>query len=158
MKISLLISFVSLMFAACSGNVNNKVSDDSTAKDTNDDTTAVTSPVQLCFQRLEGTSNQDTTTLKLLIKGNDVTGDFSHIPYQKDSRKGTISGKRNGKIIKGLWSFMQEGMTDTMSIEFKLDGDRLLQKDYSVDPQTGRQYTNETSGYTMEYSKVECKD
>ena len=152
---NLLIIFLSVMIlSSCATKVNKASSEDSNALNPE----ASTGTVQLCFQKLEGTANQDTTYLKLVMNGSSVSGEFDHLPYEKDSRRGTLSGSRNEDIIKAVWQYMQEGITDSISMEFKLDGDRLLQKNLIVDPKSGRQYTNEASGYTMEYTKVECKN
>ena len=112
---------------------------------------------QLCFQRLEGASNQDTTTVKLIVDSSSVSGELNYIPFEKDSRKGEIKGNREGNIIKAVWSFMQEGFADSLNVEFRLDNGRLLQKEFSVDPQTGRQYLRDTSRYVLEFTKVDCR-
>ncbi|HXI00616.1 MAG TPA: hypothetical protein VNI52_10120 [Sphingobacteriaceae bacterium] len=154
MKLLTLTAFAIFLLTGCTSNVNKNVSEDTTSMDTN---TALISPVPLCFQRLDGTANQDTTTLRLVMEGNKVSGDFNHIPSEKDSRKGSISGVRNGDIIKAVWNFMQEGITDTLSVEFKLEGNRLLQKNYSINTQTGRPYLSDASRFNMEFSKIDCK-
>ncbi len=110
----------------------------------------------LCFQRLAGTGNQDTSSIRLVIDGNEVTGDFQDIPYEKDSRKGTITAFKLGDVIKGVWLYMQEGMQDTLSVEFRLSGNTLLQKNYSVNPETGRQYLSDESRFVIEYKQAGC--
>ncbi|HEY0668760.1 MAG TPA: hypothetical protein VGD22_11315 [Sphingobacteriaceae bacterium] len=154
MKNLLIIFFSMMILSSCTTNVNKARSEDSTVLNAE----AATDTAQLCFQKLEGTANQDTTYLKLIMNGSSVSGEFNHMPYEKDSRKGSISGSRNGDLIKAVWRYMQEGVTDSISVEFKLDGEHLLQKNLSVDPKTGRQYTSEASGYTMKYTKVKCKN
>jgi hypothetical protein len=151
MKTLFAIILVSGIISACNSNSTNDISSDNTAEDS-----VITEQVQMCFERTEGDAHQDTTTLNLIIEGDNVTGDFNHLPHEKDSRKGTISGKRKGDLIKAVWSFMQEGMNDTLGVEFKLKGDRLLQKNYSINAKTGRQYLSEQSQFVLEYAKVEC--
>ena len=116
------------------------------------------SPAQtLCFQKLDGTANQDTTSLTLVIDGNKVTGDLGNYPKEKDRRVGKINATKNGDLIKGTWMYMQEGMNDTLQVEFKLSGDKLVQKNYTVDPKTGREVFSEASVFNIEFNKVECK-
>ncbi len=110
----------------------------------------------LCFEHLEGTRNQDTSLVLLEITGNHVKGKMISIPFEKDIRKGTISGTKNDDIIKGVWTFMQEGMEDTIGIEFKLKNKILLQKEYSVDERTGRQILKNTSEFTILYHPSDC--
>jgi hypothetical protein len=112
----------------------------------------------MCFQKLAGTSNQDTTSLKLIIEGDNVNGNFAHYPKEKDRRVGTIKATKSGDLIKGTWIFMQEGVNDTLQVEFKLDGERLTQKNYTVDPKTGREVFSEGSVFNIEFDNIPCKD
>jgi hypothetical protein len=105
----------------------------------------------LCFLRTEGPNNQDTTSIELVIKNNKVTGLMNWMPYQKDSRKGKLQGTIKNDSVLAVWSFMQEGMTDTMKLQFKLHNNTLLQKPLKVDQKTGRQQTDETADYTLAY-------
>lgn len=115
---------------------------------TTNNTPTITS---MCFVRTEGTHNQDTTTVQLVVKGNTVTGEMSWLPFAKDSRKGILTGKQSGDTINAVWTFKQEGMTDTMRLKFKLDGNNLLQKPLKVNTKTGRQQTNEPADYSVQY-------
>jgi hypothetical protein len=112
--------------------------------------------ITMCFQRVEGKSNQDTSTINLLIDGNAVLGNFNWIPFEKDSRKGTIKGTKDGDIIKGVWTFMQEGTNDSLAVEFKLSGDELFQKTFGTDAKTGRQQLTDTSTFSVKYQKINC--
>lgn len=82
----------------------------------------------ICFQKLEGTEGQDTTFLKLIIEEEQVSGEYTHYPHEKDRRVGTITATKKDELIKGLWIYMQEGINDTLQVEFKLSGDKLVQK------------------------------
>ena len=112
----------------------------------------------VCFQKLSGTSNQDTTSLKLIIDGEEISGDFAHYPYEKDNRVGTISATKKNDLIKGVWIYMQEGMNDTLAVEFKLTGDKLVQKNYTVDAKTGREVFSDGSVFNIEFTKVNCPE
>ena len=144
---------VSLLLSACNSNQKTTVQDTTTDADTSN---TIATPRQMCFQRLEGSANQDTTFLNLTIEGENVTGNLNHMPKEKDSRKGTISGKIKDNIITGLWSFMQEGMNDTLSVEFRLEKDILLQKSYGVDKSSGRQKLTDTSSFSIKYKNIPC--
>jgi hypothetical protein len=111
----------------------------------------------ICFQKLAGTTNQDTASLRLIIDGNKVTGDFGNYPKEKDRRVGKINATKDGDLIKGIWVYMQEGMNDTLQVEFNLSGDKLVQKNYTVDPKTGREVFSEASVFNIEFDKVECE-
>jgi hypothetical protein len=106
----------------------------------------------LCFLLTAGNNNRDSTSIELIIKNNKVTGLMNWMPYQKDSRKGTLIGTINNNIVNATWSFMQEGMKDTLHLQFKLDSTRLLQKPLILNPQTGRQQTDESAAYTLVFN------
>jgi hypothetical protein len=111
----------------------------------------------LCFQRLYGSVMKDTSLVRLIINGDIVTGYFMHLPYEKDSRRGNITATKQGDIIKGIWIYTQEGMQDTLSVEFKLNGNTLMQKNYSINLKTGREFLSDTSRFATEYKKIDCK-
>lgn len=151
------------MLAACNNKqkpVSSQDSEDSIvlSPDTSSANSETNQLTTLCFQRVEGKSNQDISTINLLFDGNDVLGTFNWNPQEKDSRKGTIKGIRTGDIIKGVWSFMQEGTSDTLSIEFKLSENELLQKTFGIDKNTGRQKLTDTSTFSIKYQKIECNN
>lgn len=153
MKSALIIVSAIMIFTSCDFNNGQKsISQDSVP--TNCQVNHERS--ELCFQRLDGSSSQDTSLIRLIINKETVTGDFNYIPYQKDSRRGTLTGVKNGNIIKGVWTFMQEGITDTISVEFKLQNDKLFQKTFGVDRVTGRQKLTDTSTFSIPYTKVLC--
>ena len=111
----------------------------------------------LCFVRLDGLQNQDTTSLRLVINGENVTGQFASFPDQKDARIGTINGTKTGNLIKGMWRYQQEGIVDSIGFEFKLQGDKLLQKQSNFDTNTGRESLSDTSAFSIEFLKQDCR-
>ena len=160
MKRSVILLAATLSIAACTSKPDK-------FKDLTDSKTAVPIPVEsstgpvsqrLCFQKLAGKANQDTTNLSLLINGDLVSGDFANYPKEKDKRVGKITASKKDDLIKGVWIYMQEGMNDTLQVEFKLSGDKLVQKNYSIDPKTGREVFSEASVFNIEFSKVDCSN
>lgn len=111
----------------------------------------------LCYERYSGSRNQDTASIMLFINGNKVTGRYANIPFEKDARKGTLSGIRSGDMIKGTWRFQQEGVSDSLPFEFKLDTDHLLQRATSFDRNTGRETLADTASFSLKFTKLDCK-
>lgn len=105
----------------------------------------------LCFLLTEGQTKKDSTSIELVIQGDTVTGVMNWMPYEKDSRKGKLKGTKTGDNINAVWSFMQEGMTDTIDVQFKLTDDMLSQKPLKLNTQTGRQQTDAAANYTLIY-------
>ncbi|MCR8559522.1 hypothetical protein KXD93_17830 [Mucilaginibacter sp. BJC16-A38] len=141
----------SIFIASCSSNNNkaaNKDSSDAHAADTGKITTTAPAVSSLCFLKTEG---KDTTSIELVTKDTKVTGIMNWLPYQKDSRKGTLDGIVKGDTINAVWSFMQEGMKDTLNLKFVLKNGELMQKPLKLNTKTGREQTDETAGYTTVY-------
>jgi hypothetical protein len=157
MKYLNIICVASMSFAACSPNANKTETRDAD-KPTDSALIAKTAnpaaDTSRCFLLTEGKKNQDSTSIELAIKGNKVTGQLNWLPYQKDSRKGNLSGTAKGDTISAVWSFMQEGMKDTINLKFVLNGNQLLQKPLTADPKTGRDHTDEKGGYTLAYKET----
>ena len=143
--------FASILLLSCN---SNQTLNSSGSNSSNADSPVAYQDTTLYFQRLEGSANQDTSNIRLTFNGNTVIGHFNHTPYEKDSRRGTITATRNGNTITGIWAFMQEGLNDTLPVEFKLEANQLLQKAYSVDQSTGRQILTDTSNFII-YSPVD---
>jgi hypothetical protein len=103
----------------------------------------------MCFLRTEGKTNQDTTSIELVIKDEKVTGQMYWHPFEKDSRKGALNGTVKGDTVHAVWTFMQEGMQDTLGLQFLIKGDNLMQKPLKLNTQTGRQQTDNAAGFTL---------
>jgi len=112
----------------------------------------------LCFLRTDGNGNKDTTSTEILIKDKAVTGQMYWHPFEKDSRKGTLAGTLKGDTVYAVWSFMQEGMQDTLALQFLVKGKDLLQKPLKLNTKTGREQTDNAAGFTVvHYPSVNLK-
>ncbi len=78
-----------------------------------------------CFEHAVG---QDTTFVKLIITGNDVSGQMNWGAYEKDGANGTLQGTRNGNEISAIWTYVIEGSNQTEEVMFKIEGDQLMRK------------------------------
>lgn len=163
MKINLYLVALTALMASCTGNGSSDSNDTSSIKISPGDTQLASAPgspavnMQYCFFHTDGTQAQDTTKVSMLINGDKVTGNMQWLPKEKDARKGTLAGTLNGNAIKALWTFNQEGSTDTMTVEFQLRGNALAQKSYKYNAKTGREQTNFASDYKVIYNMTNCK-
>lgn len=163
MKYTAPLCLALLAITSCTSSVNKKtagtdtiINGDTLAKAKSTKTTNNTPTIYaLCFLRTEGKNNTDTTSIEFVIHGNKVTGQMNWLPYQKDSRKGTLEGVIKNNIIIAKWSFMQEGMKDTLNLNFKFKDNKLSQKPLKLNTQTGREQTDEGVGYTLNYNSVD---
>jgi hypothetical protein len=154
MKYINLFCIVLLLITSCSSKNSKPVNKDSVVAADTVKLTKASNPSaanSLCFLRTEGKDNQDSTCVELIIKGDKVSGQMSWMPDQKDSRKGILEGAIKGDTINAVWSFMQEGTKDTLNLKFKLDNNKLFQKPLKLNVTSGRDQTDESVGYTLDY-------
>ncbi|GAA4309406.1 hypothetical protein GCM10023149_03690 [Mucilaginibacter gynuensis] len=157
MKTKVSFILLALAFAACTSKQKNYNNDTAGADSGQTDVATKSSPGHICFLHTEGTRQQDTTFVHLIIDGDKITGQMNWIPSEKDSRKGTIEGTQDGNTIKAIWTYSQEGTKDTMAVEFDFPGDRLVQKPFTANKKTGRLQTDAKAAYSINFEKVNCK-
>ncbi|MFC3196995.1 hypothetical protein ACFOET_05145 [Parapedobacter deserti] len=109
-----------------------------------------------CFLRLDGTAQQDSSFIQLVIRDETVSGIYNVIPQKKDARRGTVLGTLDNGVLDLVWTFAQEGMQDTLRVVFALRNGKLIQKPFVVDPLTGRQLTVDTSSFSVVYEPIDC--
>jgi hypothetical protein len=110
-----------------------------------------------CYMRVSGNQMRDTQYVQLHIQNNKVSGTMIDDLYEKDKRKGTLAGTvLPNKTISAVWTYMQEGQTDTMRVALKLDHTGLFQKPLKADMSTGRQTTDNTAGFTVPLKPTDC--
>ncbi|MDB5012887.1 MAG: hypothetical protein JWQ25_1089 [Daejeonella sp.] len=141
---------VSMLYSCSNNHSNNKSASEKPTSELRYDT--------LCFQKVSGISGQDTATIQLLIHGESVSGRFSNVPSEKDARIGTLTGIKKNDVIMGIWAYSQEGMADSLQIEFKLSGNTLLQKDFKIDRKTGREVITDSSKFSIVFNKIKCRN
>ena len=57
----------------------------------------------LCFERYSGAKNQDTASISLIINGDQVNGNYSNYPFEKDARRRIIKGYKAGNDTTVTW-------------------------------------------------------
>lgn len=143
-----------LLFTAC-GNDAEQHTEKSAGTPESNTGRMNTDPETLCFIRTEGTGNQDTDVVKLIIDGNKVTGELKYMPDQKDWARGNITGTKEGAIITADWHLSQEGMEYNVVVMFKLEGNKLYAKEagYTVN---GADKLPKDAPYIYEYQSIDC--
>jgi hypothetical protein len=147
MKHSLTILAAACIFASCSENKPN-TTNNAIATDT---TNAV---VVESNAYLYG-NNGDTVLLMLQNTNEEITGTLSILPFEKDSRIGTIyAGKMNGDTLYAMFNSTQEGQDSDCEIAFlrKESGFVLTNDIYS---ETNYQYNKDyTKGSFISKGKI----
>jgi hypothetical protein len=144
-----------LLLAACSApnggaaKTDTIINNDTLAKAKNTPVNNNTPTVYaLCFLSKKG---RDSTSIELVVHGNKVTGQMNWLPYQKDSRKGPLEGIIKNDTIRATWTFMQEGMRDTLNLNFLFKNSQLSQKPLKLNTKTGREQTDEKADYEIAF-------
>lgn len=110
-----------------------------------------------CYIKVSGPQMKDTLFVQMHIEKDKVSGQMIESIFEKDSRKGTLEGAMQpDKTIKAVWTFMQEGMTDSIAVNFKLDHTGLMQQPLKVDAATGRQVTDVAAPYSVKLEPADC--
>lgn len=159
-RLPLVVAGIFLILYACNQKqAPNKHSNwaDSTFSDDTTEVNQTNKPEELCFAQPKSTQVKDSSLVKLSILGNKVSGKLSWIPFEKDSRTGSINGVKKGDTIDVVWSFTQEGVQDTLRTVFLLQKNSLKQKPFAVNQENGRQFTDNRSDFTITYQKINCK-
>ena len=64
-------------------------------------------------------ANNDTITMRLNINvNNEVNGELTYIPYQKDKNEGTLVGNIKGDTLVADYTFMSEGKSSVREVVF----------------------------------------
>jgi len=110
-----------------------------------------------CYLYTSGNQMRDSLYVQLHIQDNQVSGKMSNEIFEKDSRKGILTGTMNAdKSINAVWEFMQEGAKDTIAVQFRLNHTSLLQKPLKADPATGREVTDRNAPYSIDLKPTDC--
>ena len=111
----------------------------------------------MCFLKAGGSGMRDTTRVRLVLQGGRVSGDMEILLFEKDSRRGSLNGTIDKEdIIRVQYRFMQEGMQDTIRLEFRLTENALLQRPTRVDPASGREVPDPGADFGNKLDRIGC--
>lgn len=96
-------------------------------------------------------NNKDTTRLVLKNAGAEISGSLDILPFEKDSRRGTLSkGEMKGDTLFALYKSIQEGQESECEIAFLKKGDAYVL--------TNDIFGEENFQYNADYSKGSFKN
>ncbi|MEO5947041.1 MAG: hypothetical protein ABIP79_09505 [Chitinophagaceae bacterium] len=119
MKIITIIMLALLM--ACN-NPENTIKENNNNVPVNADT-SINNNITGCYIQV---LQRDSTFAKLKQEGNQVSGTLMFDNYEKDGSAGTLTGTRDGNILKLRYDFQSEGLSSVMDLFFKIEGDQLV--------------------------------
>jgi translation initiation factor IF-1 len=89
--------------------------------------------INKCFMRISGKQKRDTLKINLQIVRGSLAGEMTNDIFEKDIRRGKLRGKINGKEISAVWTFIQEGIIDSVSVNFRFNNGNLLLEAKGID-------------------------
>ncbi|SHF77016.1 transposase [Pedobacter caeni] len=118
-KVLFLFAGLTAMMAACTSNNTEKHIKDTSGMIALDTTFTPANPAP------ENSSNcylyaakKDTASLKLHIKGEELTGELNYNIFEKDVNKGTIAGEMKGDTIIADYTYDSEGLRSVRQVVF----------------------------------------
>lgn len=106
-----------LLIAMSCTNENKKVQDNDTTEIIAEDTTfSSTNPKINTTNCYEYIKNRDTATLKIIMEGEELTGNLDYKLFEKDHNTGTIAGEMKGDTIIAEYYFKSEGVSSIREI------------------------------------------
>lgn len=153
---NLLILFILPFLGACLGESTSNEGIDIATTSNQDSITSNSSPNEtMCFLKLDGMEKQDSTYVYVRLEGDSISGLYNWIPDMKDARRGIINGIKRGDTLNVVWSYMQEGIVDTIHTQFLLEGGNLKQQPY-LTREDGRQVRDKNSSFNVVYNSTGC--
>jgi hypothetical protein len=111
---------------------------------------------KMCFLQIV---SKDTLSLTLDKKGDEISGTYKSVPYEKDKRTIVFKGSLNGDTVTAIGSAMGEGQTQQEEFIFTLDNNQagikfgeMIKGDDDV-----YRYKNKNSATPLYIQKTECK-
>ncbi|WP_020607473.1 hypothetical protein [Spirosoma spitsbergense] len=120
----------------------------------NQTSAGVTTLDTVCYRQI---LSRDTTTLRLAIDGDQVTGYLDDKPYEKDRAQGPFRGTIRGSAIQADWQRSGEGITQPYTLDLTMNGDSISWYEGERVEQQGKwQLKNPDTGYRYTLSKIDC--
>lgn len=127
MKLIYLFAFIPMALSSCSNNQQslNNVTTDTLAN--TQDTMSLNKVPALKTGCYVYQKNGDLMELKIAETGVDVTGPLVYNLAEKDKNVGTFSGKVEGDLLVGTYTFKSEGTESKREIVFKIKENSLIE-------------------------------
>ncbi|GAB2514480.1 hypothetical protein [Spirosoma aerophilum] len=143
-----------VLMAACQSRKPDQAATESTQTQPTQETALATTDT-LCFQQV---MSRDTTTLQLVMNGQQVSGYLDNNPYEKDRARGNFQGTVDNNTIRADWERSGEGTTQVYPIDFSLQGDTISWYEGERVEQQGKWVLKDPkAGYRYVLTKTNCQ-
>lgn len=110
---------------------------------------------EMCFMQIV---SKDTLLLTVLKKGDNISGTYKSVPFEKDKKTNIFKGTINGNTVTAVGTAMAEGQTVQEEIVFTLENNKagvkfgeMIEGDDGV-----YRYKNIKSATSLFINKVDC--
>jgi hypothetical protein len=110
----------------------------------------------MCFLQV---TSKDSVMLAITRDGDNISGTYRSLPYEKDKKINVFKGSIHNNIINAVGTVSAEGMTSEEEIIITLENNQatvkvgeMIEGDDSV-----YRYKNKNTAYSQVLSKVDCK-
>jgi hypothetical protein len=157
--LAILLALVSISAIACQSSSTSEAQSNPDSTNRDSKRGRITKRTQDgCYIRTSGQQLRDTQYVQLHIEGGKVSGKMVESIHEKDVRRGNLLGSiQKDKSIKAVWTYMQEGQTDTLTLAFFLTPKALMQRPLKVNNAAGRQVTDNSAKFSVELLPADCK-
>lgn len=150
-----------LALTSCTSENKNRTGD-STEVIAVDTTFTATTPKESSSDCYIYTKNRDTASLKLNIKGEELTGELNYNLFEKDRNTGKIAGEMKGDTIIAEYIFDSEGMRSVREVVFvRKDDGNIYEGTGEVIEKNGKMVFKNRSALkfspTMVFTKTNCQ-
>lgn len=151
-----------VIISACTNENKSKQAGDTAEVIAVDTTFTATHPKKSSSDCYVYTKNRDTASLRINIKGEELTGELDYKLFEKDSNKGKIAGEMKGDTIIAEYIFDSEGMRSVREVVFvKKDDGNIYEGTGDVIEKGGKMVFKDRSALkfspTMVFTKTDCK-
>ena len=109
-----------------------------------------------CYVISDGENNENINAVKLVIKGDKVTGELKYITANEPPASGQLNGTIKDGIITADWTFVKQSNYYKIPVAFKMTKNAVFQKPSAVN-QDGQAYIPEDGEYSYEFPRVDCE-
>lgn len=109
-----------------------------------------------CYVISDGENNENINAVKLVIKGDKVTGELKYITANEPPAAGQLNGTIKDGIITADWTFVKQSNYYKIPVAFKMTKNAVFQKPSAVN-QDGQAYIPEDGEYSYEFPRVDCE-
>lgn len=154
-----LLLFVSILVSCNNDEAEDKTADTIIAPSVKDDDNAGSKDISGCYLRAV---ERDTLAASLTQNGNNITGKLVFDNYEKDGSSGSVSGKKDGDILKLVYRFQSEGMNSISEVFFKITSNGLIHGIGEIEVKGDSAYYSSPDNITYsekdELRKINCTE